>query len=251
MPTLSRARAPDSYSPSGRLPLRGDQQSGRTPQTPRSAPAVRSPCSSARIRSHSELSLRSSKTRRAASHVRLPGKRSSSRQSRSAGPAALRSAQGILRAPSGSSSGHCRASLKSSSCQGSKPLRWDSSWSRAPSCQEMPAGEAIGPGARSPAAIGTAPAETDSGGQAPRLSPASRSRIQPRAAFSAQHAGLVFLCLLTSLFHKEGFPGGSAVKNPPPSAGDPGSIPGSGRAVEEETITHSSIFTGNLMDRGA
>ena len=68
----------------------------------------------------------------------------------------------------------------------------------------------------------------NSGSQAPRLSPPSRSRIQPRAAFSAQHACLVFLCLLTSLFHKEGFPGGSAVKNPPPSAGDPGSIPESG-----------------------
>ena len=82
----------------------------------------------------------------------------------------------------------------------------------------------------------------NSGGQAPRLSPPSRSRIQPRAAFSAQHACLVFLCLLTSLFHKEGFPGGSAVKNPPPSAGDPGSIPESGRSVEEEAVTRPAFL---------
>ena len=39
-----------------------------------------------------------------------------------------------------------------------------------------------------------------------------------------------------------GFPGGSVVKNPPASAGNVGSIPGSGRSPGEGTATHSSIL---------
>ena len=38
-----------------------------------------------------------------------------------------------------------------------------------------------------------------------------------------------------------GFPGDPVVKNPPANAGDTGSIPGSGRSLEEEMATHSSI----------
>ena len=41
-----------------------------------------------------------------------------------------------------------------------------------------------------------------------------------------------------------GFPGGSVVKNLPANAGDTGdagSIPGSGRSLEEEMATHSGI----------
>ena len=38
-----------------------------------------------------------------------------------------------------------------------------------------------------------------------------------------------------------GFPGGSAVRNSPANAGDTGSIPGLGRALEKEMATHSSI----------
>ena len=38
------------------------------------------------------------------------------------------------------------------------------------------------------------------------------------------------------------FPGGSAVKNPPANAGDVSSTPGSGRSLEKETATHSSIL---------
>ena len=38
-----------------------------------------------------------------------------------------------------------------------------------------------------------------------------------------------------------GFPGGSVVKNPSANAGDVGSIPGSGRSLEKEMATHSSI----------
>ena len=40
----------------------------------------------------------------------------------------------------------------------------------------------------------------------------------------------------------KGFLGGSVVKNPPASAGDVGSIPGSGRSPEKEMATHSSIL---------
>ena len=46
------------------------------------------------------------------------------------------------------------------------------------------------------------------------------------------------------------FPGGSAVKNPPASAGGVGSNPGSGRSLEEEMVTHPSILVWR-MDRGA
>ena len=48
-----------------------------------------------------------------------------------------------------------------------------------------------------------------------------------------------------------GFPGSSAVKNPPANAGDMGSIPGSGRFLGEgngSLLQYS--FLGNPMDRG-
>ena len=43
-----------------------------------------------------------------------------------------------------------------------------------------------------------------------------------------------------------GFPGGSVVKNPPASAGNVGSIHGSGRSPGEGTATHSSILAWEL-----
>ena len=43
-----------------------------------------------------------------------------------------------------------------------------------------------------------------------------------------------------------GFPGGSAVKNPPDDAGDAGLIPGSGRSLEEEMATQSSILAWRI-----
>ena len=46
-----------------------------------------------------------------------------------------------------------------------------------------------------------------------------------------------------------GFPGGAVVKNPPVNAGDEentGSIPGSGRTLEEEMVTHSSILAWEI-----
>ena len=49
-----------------------------------------------------------------------------------------------------------------------------------------------------------------------------------------------------------GFPGGSAVKNPPANAGDVGSIPESGRSPGEgngNPLRYSCL--GNPMDRGA
>ena len=46
--------------------------------------------------------------------------------------------------------------------------------------------------------------------------------------------------------YTRGFPGGSAVKNPPAKAGDVGSIPGLGRPLEEEMATHSSILARRI-----
>ena len=43
-----------------------------------------------------------------------------------------------------------------------------------------------------------------------------------------------------------GFLGGSVVKNPPSNARDVGSTPGSGRSLEKEMATHSSIFAWEI-----
>ena len=43
-----------------------------------------------------------------------------------------------------------------------------------------------------------------------------------------------------------GFPGGSDGKESACKAGDPGSIPGSGRSPEEGMATHSSILTWRI-----
>ena len=49
-----------------------------------------------------------------------------------------------------------------------------------------------------------------------------------------------------------GFPGGSVLKNPPANAGDPSSVPGSGRSPGEGNGNPRQYsFLGNLMDRGA
>ena len=44
-----------------------------------------------------------------------------------------------------------------------------------------------------------------------------------------------------------GFPGGSVVKNLPASAGDVGSIRRSGRSLEKEMATHSSILAWEML----
>ena len=62
------------------------------------------------------------------------------------------------------------------------------------------------------------------------------------------HLGTIYLVLLSIIL---GFPGGSAVKNPPTNAGDTSSIPGSGRSPGEENgnpFQYSCLR--NLMDRG-
>ena len=44
----------------------------------------------------------------------------------------------------------------------------------------------------------------------------------------------------------KGFPGGTVVKNPLSNAGDVGSSPGSGRSLEKEIATHSSILAWEI-----
>ena len=39
------------------------------------------------------------------------------------------------------------------------------------------------------------------------------------------------------------------VNNPPANAGDPGSVPGSGRSLEKEMATHSSNFAWEVLGR--
>ena len=53
------------------------------------------------------------------------------------------------------------------------------------------------------------------------------------------------LSFLSPILIMRGFPGGAVVKNLPANAGDPrnaGLIPGSGRSLEKEMVTHSSIL---------
>ena len=55
------------------------------------------------------------------------------------------------------------------------------------------------------------------------------------------------VCIAFSYSSFMGSPGDSVVKNLPANAGatgDMGSIPGSGRSLEKEMATHSSIFAG-------
>ena len=58
---------------------------------------------------------------------------------------------------------------------------------------------------------------------------------------------------------RRGFPGGSVVQNLPANAGDLGLIPWSGRSLEKEMTTHSSVLaweipwteaTGGLQSMG-
>ena len=44
-----------------------------------------------------------------------------------------------------------------------------------------------------------------------------------------------------------GFPGGSMVKNAPANAGDMGLVLGSGRSLEEEMTTYSSILAWRIL----
>ena len=48
------------------------------------------------------------------------------------------------------------------------------------------------------------------------------------------------------LWHILGFPGGSDGKASACNAGDPGSIPGSGRSLEKEMATHSSTLAWKI-----
>ena len=45
---------------------------------------------------------------------------------------------------------------------------------------------------------------------------------------------------------RRGFPGGSVVKNLPANAGDLGLIPWSGRSLEKEMTTHSSVLAWEI-----
>ena len=59
------------------------------------------------------------------------------------------------------------------------------------------------------------------------------------------------VCIYLHIFHK-GFPGGSDGKEPSCNAGDPHSVPGSGRSLEKRTATYSSILARRIpMDREA
>ena len=53
-------------------------------------------------------------------------------------------------------------------------------------------------------------------------------------------------CIYSAVGPRRGFPGGVVVKNPPADAGDAGSIPGSGRSLEREMATHSSILAWRI-----
>ena len=57
----------------------------------------------------------------------------------------------------------------------------------------------------------------------------------------------LLICLWSKISALNSFPGGSVVKNPPASAGDMGSLPGSGRSPGEGNGTHSSILAWEIL----
>ena len=62
---------------------------------------------------------------------------------------------------------------------------------------------------------------------------------------------LIFILGICHHISTRGFPGGSAVKNPPPNAGEAGSVPGSGRSPgggKGNPLQYSCL--GNPMGRG-
>ena len=52
--------------------------------------------------------------------------------------------------------------------------------------------------------------------------------------------------IIVALLTPQGLPGGSVVKNPPANARDIGLIPGSGRSLEKEMATHSSVLAWEI-----
>ena len=54
------------------------------------------------------------------------------------------------------------------------------------------------------------------------------------------------LYVVSSCCMRLGFPGGSAVKNPPANAGDVGLIPGLGKPLEKEMATHASVLAWEI-----
>ena len=76
--------------------------------------------------------------------------------------------------------------------------------------------------------------------------------FNPRAHYQNYAASTAKLRYLSPCIGLLGFPGGAAVKSLPASAGDTGSIPGSGRSPGEGSgspLQYSCL--GNPMDRGA
>ena len=77
-------------------------------------------------------------------------------------------------------------------------------------------------------------------------------RLQSTGSQRVGHDWATSLSFFLSLYYKEGFPGGSLVKNPPANAEDAGSIPRLGRSPGEgngNLLQYSCL--GNPMDRGA
>ena len=64
---------------------------------------------------------------------------------------------------------------------------------------------------------------------------------------------LIFILGICHHISTRGFPGGSAVKNPPANAGEAGLIPGLGRSPGEGNGNHPLQYSclKNPMDRGA
>ena len=59
------------------------------------------------------------------------------------------------------------------------------------------------------------------------------------------------LATILAVYSREGFPGGSVVKNLPDNAGDAGSVPGWGRASGKEMQLTPYSCLGNPEDRGS
>ena len=80
-------------------------------------------------------------------------------------------------------------------------------------------------------------------------SPGQNEKVETRPSDCISHNFPFCFCptiLCVRVPKHLGFPGGSEVKVSASDVGDPGLIPGSGRSVEKEMVTHSSILAWRI-----
>ena len=67
-------------------------------------------------------------------------------------------------------------------------------------------------------------------------------KIRVRISLPPKLSNHCFTTINLVIKERQGFPGGSVIRNPQVNARDMGSVPGWGRSLEKEMVTHFSIL---------